>query len=263
MKVGIFDSGLGGLTVLKELLKVSKGIEFYYLGDTARVPYGIRSEETVKRYSLECTLFLKNFDIDLLVIACNTASAKAGDFLRKKFPELPIFDVINPAVEEVLSLNPKAVGVIGTPSTVESGIYRKKIFERNPNINVLQKATPLLVPLVEEGFLKGVITQEVLKHYLSQWEDEIELLLLGCTHYPLLKEEIKKLFPHWALVDSALPLAKFLKPKLQQVGDNRVRLFFTDKTAFLEKMLKNTGLNGGNFSFEVVNLDFKCLQKDC
>ena len=254
MKVGIFDSGLGGLTVLKELLKVSKGIEFYYLGDTARVPYGIRSEETVKRYALECTLFLKEFDIDLLVIACNTASAKAGAFLRKKFPELPIFDVIKPAVEEILNLNPQSVGVIGTPSTVGSGIYRKKLIEGKSDIKVYQKATPLLVPLVEEGFLKGPITETVLRHYLSDWKDKIEVLLLGCTHYPLLKDEIKRLFPDWVIVDSAQPLAKSLKPLLQREGENRVKLFFTDRTAFLEKMLANTSLNGGRVEFEIVSL---------
>ncbi len=242
MKVGIFDSGLGGLTVLKELLKVSKGIEFYYLGDTARVPYGIRSEETVKRYALECTLFLKEFDIDLLVIACNTASAKAGAFLRKKFPELPIFDVIEPAVEEILNLNPQSVGVIGTPSTVGSKVYKEKLLKRKSNIKILQRATPLLVPLVEEGFLKGPITETVLRHYLSDWKDKIEVLLLGCTHYPLLKEEIKRLFPDWVIVDSAQPLAKGLKPLLQREGNNKVHLFFTDKTAFLERMLTSIGL---------------------
>jgi len=252
MKVGIFDSGLGGLTVLKALVEVAEGVEFFYLGDTARVPYGIRSEETVKRYSLECSLFLKEFDIDLLVIACNTASAKAGDFLRKRFPSLDIYDVIEPAVETVAKLKTTKVGVIGTPSTVGSNVYKKKLLRKKPHIKVFQKATPLLVPLVEEGLLSGPVVDAVLNHYLSEWKNQIDTLLLGCTHYPLLEERIKELFPNWSVVNSARPLARKLAPHLKKKGSNKIHLFFTDKTAFLKNMLKAT-FNKVE-SFEIVSL---------
>ena len=257
MRIGVFDSGLGGLTVLSELLKVSSGIDFFYLGDTARVPYGIRSTQTVINYARECALFLQKFEIDLLVIACNTVSAKATDNLRELFPHLEICEVITPAVEEVLNRNPKVVGVIGTPATIESKLYKKLLKKRYRNLKVLQKATPLLVPLVEEGLTEGPIAEEVLKHYLENWKNNIDTLLLGCTHYPLLEETIKKLYPHWDIINSAKPLAKALERKLKQGGINRINLFFSDKNAFLEKMLEKIPLKG-----EIEKIEFFSWEKE-
>ncbi len=254
MRIGVFDSGLGGLTVLAELLKVSRGAEFFYLGDTARVPYGIRSTETVRRYALECALFLKEFDIDTLVVACNTASARAVDYLREKLPELEIFEVITPAVERVVREATASVGVIGTPSTVGSGVYKREILKRRKDLRVLQRATPLLVPLVEEGLLEGEITDAVLRYYLSPWVGRIDTLLLGCTHYPLLEGAIRKLFPSWRVVNSAKPLAEFLKGKFNGEGENRVHLFFTDRSAFLERFLASVRLNGALKEPEIVSL---------
>ena len=244
MKVGVFDSGLGGLTVLSELLKVSKGVEFYYFGDTARVPYGIRSTETVVRYATECVNFLTDFGMDALVIACNTASAKAYSELKRNFKNLEIYEVITPAVERVVKVAKKSVGVIGTPATIGSNIYKKRIEVLNSKLKVFQKATPLLVPLVEEGLTEGTIAEEVLKHYLSEWEGKIDTLLLGCTHYPLLQKGIEKLFPHWEIVNSAQPLAEKLSGKLQGKGENSVHLYFSDRTAFLEKMVSEIPING-------------------
>jgi glutamate racemase len=245
MKIGVFDSGVGGLTVLSELLKVSKGNEFFYLGDTARVPYGIRSTETVIKYALECGHFLSEFDIDLLVVACNTVSAKALDALKKEFPHLEIFGVIEPAVERVVKISSKSVGVIGTPATVKSEVYRKGIKKLKPTLKVFQKATPLLVPLAEEGLTKGPVAESVLNHYLKEWESKIDTLLLGCTHYPLLEETIKSLFPHWKVVNSAKPLAESLKDSFpDKEGKNQIHLFFTDRTAFLEETIKRIPLNG-------------------
>ncbi len=243
MKIGIFDSGLGGLTVLAELLKVSSGVEFFYLGDTARVPYGIRSPETVKKYAFECASFLKKFDIDILVVACNTASAHAAEFLKEEFPSLEIYEVITPAVQKVLSVKTERVGIIGTPATVSSGVYERRLKEKSKTLEVFSKATPLLVPLVEEGLIEGEITEAVLKHYLSPWVGKIDTLLLGCTHYPLLEGSIKKLFPSWRVITSSKPLAEKLSKKLKGSGKNKVRLSFTDRTAFLEEFLKLVGIH--------------------
>jgi len=253
IKVGVFDSGVGGLTVLKELLKVSEGVEYYYLGDTARVPYGIRSEDRIKKYAHGGVNFLRKFDIDLLVVACNTVSARALDFLRDRFPDLEIYGVIEPAVERVLKVSKEVVGVIGTPATVGSGIYKKLIEERS-NLKVLQKETPLFVPLVEEGLLEGTVAETVIKHYLSEWSGKIDTLLLGCTHYPLLKGSIKKLFPDWFIVDSAATLAGTLKSKLNTGGGkNKLNLYFTDKGAFLRKVISLLGLNGEINEFEIIS----------
>jgi len=254
LKVGVFDSGLGGLTVLSELTKVSSGVKFFYLGDTARVPYGIRSDETIIKYSLECTRFLLKFEIDILVIACNTASAKATEVLKKEFPFLKIFEVITPAVEVVSSVAKRSVGIIGTPATVKSNIYLTRLKALNPSLEVFQKPTPLLVPLVEEGITDGKVAFEVLKYYLWEWKGKIDTLLLGCTHYPLLENSIKKLFPHWGIVNSAKPLAQKLKPLLNFGGKNEIRLYFTDKTAFLEDMVKRVSLKGEVKGVEIGNL---------
>lgn len=253
MRVGVFDSGLGGLTVLSALLEVSSGVEFFYLGDTARVPYGIRSTETVVNYALECAAFLHRFDMDLLVVACNTASAKATKALRETFSQTEVYEVITPAVEEVLKLNPSRVGVIGTPATVESNVYKNLLLEGNPNLKVLQRATPLLVPLVEEGITDGTVAETVLRHYLEGWRGEIDTLLLGCTHYPLLEETIKKLYPGWGVVNSAKPLAGKLSNRLTFGGENRIHLFFSDRSAFLEEMIEKIPLKGEIERVEVFN----------
>ncbi|HID78972.1 MAG TPA: glutamate racemase [Aquifex aeolicus] len=254
LKVGVFDSGLGGLTVLSELTKVSSGVKFFYLGDTARVPYGIRSDETIVEYSLECARFLLKFGIDVLVIACNTASAKATESLKKEFPFLKIFEVITPAVDVVSVTAKSSVGIIGTPATVESNVYLERLEFLNPSLEIFQKPTPLLVPLVEEGLTDGKVVFEVLKHYLWEWKEKIDTLLLGCTHYPLLEYSIKKLFPHWGIVNSAKPLAQKLKPILNFGGKNEIRLYFTDKTAFLEEMVYRIPLKGKIKRLEIGNL---------
>ena len=254
MRIGVFDSGLGGLTVLSSLLKVARGGEFFYFGDTARVPYGIRSGEAVINYSLQCVGFLEKFSIDLLVVACNTASAKAFGVLKKSFPHMEIYEVITPAVEEVVKRANQKVGVIGTPATVGSNIYPKRIKALKPSLEVVQKATPLFVPLVEEGLTDGPLVREAIKHYLLGWREKIDTLLLGCTHYPLLEGAIEELFPHWKIVNSASPLAQRLKPKLKGEGKKEVYLFFSDRTAFLERMVSQIPLKGEVKGLEIVSL---------
>jgi len=190
--IGIFDSGVGGLTVLKEISKLISTENIVYLGDTARVPYGIRSAETVVKYSIECADFLFKKQIKMLVVACNTSSSVSLHVLRERFP-IPVIGVIEPGVRAALKVTKNGkIGIIGTEATVQSESYAKKIKSLNPNIEVISIACPLFVPLVEDGILEGTIAELVVERYLKDMKNSgIDTLILGCTHYPLLK---KKLF---------------------------------------------------------------------
>jgi glutamate racemase len=215
--IGIFDSGIGGLTVLKEINRVLPGETTIYLGDTARVPYGTKSAATIKRYAYEDAQFLIDQGIKLLVVACNTASANATSFLRERL-ELPIVEVIQPGARKAAETTKTGkVGVIGTEATIKSGAYASYIKNFNPQIQVFSKACPLFVPLAEESwsdsddetYLTGLKDLTV-KRYLSGLKaEEIDTLVLGCTHYPLLKEVIDGFMGETvALIDSAEETAK-------------------------------------------------------
>lgn len=178
--IGIFDSGLGGLTVVKEILKVLPNENFIYLGDTARVPYGTRSKEIIQKFSIEDANFLVNKKVKCLIIACNTSSAMAGTLLKKKL-KIPVFDVIGPALKYT-NKNFSNQGVIGTRATIKSGAYK-----------VSQSlATPLLVPFIEEGEISGKPLELILKKYLDHFKN-IDSLILGCTHYPIVENLIQKI----------------------------------------------------------------------
>lgn len=217
--VGIFDSGVGGLTVLKEIAKLLPNEDLIYLGDTARVPYGIRSAETVIKYSIECANFLFKKGIKMLVVACNTSSSVSLEILKEKLP-IPVIGVIEPGVRAALrsSKNGK-IGIIGTEATVQSEAYPKKIKSINPEIEVISKACPLFVPLVEEGILEGSIAEQVVERYLKELKTSgIDTLILGCTHYPLLKKTIQKYMEGIKLVDSAEETAKQVREILSHQG---------------------------------------------
>jgi glutamate racemase len=203
--IGVFDSGIGGLTVVREILKRLPNENLIYLGDTARVPYGTKSSRTVIAYSESNARFLISKDIKLLVVACNTASAVALPGLRWDF-EIPIIGVIEPGGRKAARITKTGkVGVIGTPSTIKSGAYKKVIENIAPEIKVYSKACPLFVPLAEEGWTDGEIAELTAKKYLeSLKESGIDVLILGCTHYPLLKSTIQKIIGDGVtLVDSA------------------------------------------------------------
>ena len=193
--IGLFDSGLGGLTVLKELRKLLPGERFVYLGDTARTPYGPKGSETIQRYSLECARFLHEREIKLLVVACNTSSSFALDVLTAKSP-CPVIGTIDPAVRQALQLDGvRRVGVIGTKGTIASGAYAQRIKEANPEVQVFSQACPLFVPLVEEGIYSGPIVESVVEHHLAGLKSQgLDALILGCTHYPLISGVISKFF---------------------------------------------------------------------
>lgn len=203
--IGIFDSGVGGLTVLKEIVRTLPQEDTIYLGDTARVPYGTKSPETVTRYARQITAFLVQRDIKLLVVACNTASAVSLDALKETF-DLPIVGVIEPGARRAAAVTRTGkVGVIGTAGTIKSSAYSKAIKRINPEIQVVTRACPLFVPLAEEGWVDNEVARLTAHAYLEGLREEgVDTLVLGCTHYPLLKGIIADVMgDDVKLVDSA------------------------------------------------------------
>ncbi len=208
--IGIFDSGVGGLTVLRELTKALPQEDTIYFGDTARVPYGTKSPDTVIRYSQEIASFLIKRDIKLLVVACNTASAVALPTLRRSL-SIPVVGVIEPGAKRAAEVTRSGVvGVIGTSGTIRSSAYSRAIKRLNPNISVLAKPCPLFVPLAEEGWIDNDVTLMTARLYLEELrEAKVDTLVLGCTHYPLLKKIIADVMgPNVTLVDSAEETAR-------------------------------------------------------
>jgi glutamate racemase len=204
--IGVFDSGFGGLTVLKALLKVVPCADYAYFGDTARLPYGSKSVETVARYAVEAAHFLEGHGAELLVIACNTATALALDRITAA-AHVPVVGVVEPGAESAASVTQnKKVVVVGTEATVSSHAYRKALEARG--LEAREKACPLLVPLVEEGWVEHPVTEEVARIYFGEaFADgfgDADTLVLGCTHYPLLKPLLRRVAPaHAKIVDSA------------------------------------------------------------
>lgn len=218
--IGIFDSGIGGLTVLKAIKKELPKEQLIYLGDTARVPYGNKSKETIIRYSIENTKFLMQFDIKMLVVACNTSTAMSIDVLKEMFP-LPIVGVIEPGAKKAVFVSKsKRIGVIGTEATIKSKAYQNIIKSIENKSVIFAKPCPLFVPLVEEGLVKGKIAESVVEMYLKYFKLKgIDTLVLGCTHYPLLKKTIRNYFDGKVkIVDSAEETAKVVKRLLIEAG---------------------------------------------
>lgn len=218
-RIGIFDSGVGGLTVAKEIMKKLPNEAICYLGDTARTPYGSKMKETIIRFSLENASFLLKKDVKIIVVACNTSSALAICELRKKF-KIKIIGVIEAGARAAINITKNSrIGIIGTRATIKSRAYEKIIKRINKNIKVFSYATPLLVPLVEEGWLNNKETEIILRKYLEFFKRKnIDTLLLGCTHYPLLKPLIKKIMPGINIIDSAIEISKTIKEILKDNG---------------------------------------------
>jgi glutamate racemase len=236
--IGVFDSGIGGLTVVKAILAGLPGFDVLYFGDTARTPYGTKSPDTVIEYSLDNTEFLVNRGAKIIVIACNTASSAAVDILRRRY-DIPIFEVITPGARLATDLSKKGrIGIIGTHATIASGAYDEKIRGFNPQAKIYSAACPLLVPLVEEGWLKRPETAMIVKKYLHPLKmRQIDTLILGCTHYPILKKTIQaKIGKRVRLVDSAEALSQHVQAYFdkhpeskQSVSKNgRARFFVSD-----------------------------------
>jgi len=216
--IGVFDSGIGGLTVVSALRRLLPNERIHYLGDTARVPYGGKSPATVERYSLEITAMLLEEDCKAIVVACNTASALALTRLEASVP-VPVTGVIRPGAEAAVAATRNGhIGVIGTRATIKSGAYERAIHALDPAVKVSGRACPLFVPLIEEGWLEGEITDRIVRQYLQPLvEDGIDTLVLGCTHYPLLRGAIGKFLGDAVqLVDSAENCARAVSQLLEK-----------------------------------------------
>lgn len=217
MPIGMFDSGVGGLSVAKEIMRQLPNEKIVYFGDTARVPYGSKSKDTILRYSRQIIRFLQTKNVKAIVIACNTASAFALEEIKAEL-NLPIIGVIKPGAKTAVgdTVN-KRIGVIGTEGTVKSAIYEEFIHKLDKDVQVYGKACPLFVPLVEEGWLNDEVTDIVVKRYLTELMDkDIDTLIMGCTHYPLLKDTIGKIMGDGVKLvnpayETAVGLAELLK----------------------------------------------------
>ena len=234
--IGVFDSGIGGLTVAKEILRVLPNESLVYLGDTARVPYGPRGKEVITKFALEMARFLLNREVKFLVVACNTISSVCFDAIEKEC-SVPVLGVVKPAVREALATTKTgSIGIIGTRATIDSGFYEKEIKKLRPEIKVVAVSCPLFVPIAEEGLADHQVTEIIAREYLAPFLDaNIDTLILGCTHYPILRGVIQeKVGDAVTLIDSARPTAKELKRLLVSnnlLSDNRrveYEFFVTD-----------------------------------
>ncbi len=260
--IGIFDSGIGGLTVLRELVAALPREHTIYLGDTARVPYGIRSAQTVTRYCFENTHFLLSQEIKMLVVACNTASAISLEAIKREFP-LPVIGVLEPGARAAVAVTrSRRIGVIGTEATIASGAYERAIKHLDPAVEVRSLACPLFVPLVEEGWFENDAAELIASKYLAPLAGEgIDTLVLGCTHYPLLKGVIGNILGAGiTLIDSATETAREVADVLAKLNWSRTdaaatvrRYFVTDTPARFEKIGK-LFLGDGMLKAEQVNV---------
>jgi len=245
--IGIFDSGVGGLTVAHAIKQILPGESLIYFGDTAHLPYGDKSAESIRYYSRRITEFLLEYNSKVVLVACNSASASAFDYLKKEFEGKTILlDVIDPVVNYLAAGDFGKVGVIGTKRTISSGTYEKKISQKSPATKVISTATPLLVPMIEEGFIFDDISNAIIRTYLSNESlAGIEALILGCTHYPIIKNQISKIFNfNVEVIDSARIVAMVLRDAL---GNNNLKndsgivndqFFVSDYTSYFEKIAK-------------------------
>ncbi len=241
IKAGVFDSGVGGLSVVKSLLQEKLFEEIIYYGDTARVPYGPKDKNTIIRYALEALEFFKNFDIDLLIVACNSVSAYAIDELREVAP-FPVVGVIKPGViavtNKIKDKNAKLV-ITGTKATIKSEKY-KKLLQSYGYKNITQKATPLFVPLVEEKIYSGDIVNATMSHYFKNI-NSIDALIMGCTHFPLIEKEYKKYFPNTTLIHSGNAIVEYLKLHYnlkKNSNKTNIKFYATENPSHLKEIAK-------------------------
>ncbi|MCR5755919.1 MAG: glutamate racemase [Acetatifactor sp.] len=264
--IGVFDSGVGGLTVAREIMRQIPNEKIIYFGDTARVPYGSKSKETVTRFSKQIVRFLQTFDVKTIVVACNTASAYALDELEKEI-DIPIIGVVKPGAKVAAKTTQNGrIGVIATEATIGSQIYSKYIKELNKDVTIYGKPCPLFVPLVEEGLWQDPVTDEIAKRYLTELVDiDIDTLILGCTHYPLIRSTLGKIMGDGVtLVNPAYETARELKELLiekellneeaPKLGENQYQFFVSDGAEKF-KRFANSIIKYGILSAKTINIE--------
>ena len=264
--IGVFDSGVGGLTVVREIMRQIPNESICYFGDTARVPYGSKTKETVTKFSRQIVRFLKTHQVKTIVIACNTASAYALDELEKEI-DIPIIGVVRPGAKVAAEVTKNGkIGVIATEATIGSRIYNRYIQEINNNVTIYGKACPLFVPLVEEGLWQDPVTDEIAKRYLSELIDiGIDTLIMGCTHYPLIRSTIGRVIgEEVTLVNPAYETALELKAMLQvrgllnqeapKLGSNQYQFYVSDAAGKF-KQFANSIIKYGILSAKTVNIE--------
>lgn len=216
--IGMFDSGIGGLTVLKEVKKSFPNEEIIYLGDTKRFPYGSKTRESIIEICRECVKFLISKNVKMIIIACGTATSQSLDILQKEF-EIPIFGIIEPTVKylkEIIKEEKSTIGVIATAGTIKSGVWEKKLKEEIPNIKVINEKAPLLATMAEEGWINNKVAEYTIKEYMKIFVD-IDKIILGCTHYPLFETLIRNELPNKVeIINTGKMVAKFLQKYLKE-----------------------------------------------
>ena len=264
--IGVFDSGVGGLTVAREIMRQIPNERIVYFGDTARVPYGSKSKETVTRFSEQIVRFLRTFQVKTIVVACNTASAYALDALEKDI-DIPIIGVVKPGAKVAMEATKNGrIGVIATEATIGSQIYNQYIQESNKAVTIYGKACPLFVPLIEEGLWEDPVTDEIARRYLTELIDiDIDTLILGCTHYPLIRSTLGRIVGNQVtLVNPAYETARELKEMLEamdmlndeapRLGSNRYQFYVSDKA---EKFVRfaNSIIKYGILSAKTIHIE--------
>ncbi|MDE5718581.1 MAG: glutamate racemase [Lachnospiraceae bacterium] len=264
--IGVFDSGVGGLTVAREIMRQLPNERIVYFGDTARVPYGSKSKETVTRFSRQIVRFLETQQVKAIVVACNTASAYALEDLEKEV-DIPMIGVVKPGARAALSATGNGkIGVVATEATINSGIYSRYIEEHDSSVSVIGKACPLFVPLVEEGLWEDPVTDEIARRYLTELIDSgIDTLILGCTHYPMLRSTVGKIMGEGVtLVNPAYETARELKALLTKHGlesghrpglGTELYRFFVSDAADKFQRFANSILPYGILSARVIRID--------
>ena len=240
-RIGVFDSGIGGLTVLRQLRRAFPQLDMIYLGDLARVPYGGRSVETITRYARDDVEFLLRFDVDAVVVACGTVSSNAMEALRGGF-DLPVYGVIESAAERAAArTRTGSVGVIGTQATVNSGAYERQIRALRPEVKVWSRACPLFVPLVENGITPADPVAEIIAdRYLSAFDGKsIDTLIMGCTHYAVYRPALEKRLPGVEMIDVGEALAAALADTFgESTGSGRTEYYVTERSAAFDQVVR-------------------------
>lgn len=239
-RIGVFDSGIGGLTVLRQLHRAYPQLDMVYLGDLARVPYGGRSVETITKYAEDDVRFLLQKDVEAIVIACGTVSSNSLDALRGKF-DLPIYGVIESAAAKAVAITKTgSVGVIGTQATVRSSAYERLIRDMAPAVRVSSQACPLFVPLIENGIApEDIVAETIVDRYLRSFDDKnIDALIMGCTHYPVFRPALKKRLPGVQMIDVGEALADALSGEFGGAdGTGVIEYYVTERSAAFDEIV--------------------------